>query len=73
MTTKAKNRKAKKREAGRPRLYKNTKRLTVCMPDDILACIERRAEIEGRSLNAIAVGLFRLGLLERARCDGEKS
>ncbi len=72
MATRAKSRKSKRRAPGRPRLYKNTKRLTVCMPDDILACIERRAEIEDRSLSTMAVSLLKLGLLEQARRDGEK-
>ncbi len=43
---------------GRPRLYRNPRRLTVVASTDLYGRIKRRAKAEDRSLNAMAIKLL---------------
>lgn len=53
---------AKKRKVGRPRLYKAPERLTVWMPDTLMRRLEKRADLDHRSLNAMVVEILTKGL-----------
>ncbi len=48
--------------AGRPRLYKNTERLTVFAPTGLYGRIKKRAKTKDRSLNAMAIELLEKAL-----------
>jgi len=45
-------------KSGRPRLYRNTKRVSLIVPTSLRRRIEKRAKANGRSLNATAIGLL---------------
>ncbi len=50
------------RKRGRPRLYRNTERMSLHVPGSLLRHIEKRAKTDRRSLNAIAIELLTKGL-----------
>ncbi|KKN12228.1 hypothetical protein LCGC14_1018450 [marine sediment metagenome] len=53
---------AQRRKRGRPRLYRNTERMSLHVPASLLRRIERRAKGDRRSLNATTIELIEKGL-----------